>query len=237
MAQQAQQLKLASLGRLTASIAHEIRNPLSAITHAGQLLDEAEQINPADRRLTEIIQTHSKRVNTIIENVMQLSRRQQTHSEELNLGRWLRDFYQEFCHDNPGSADIMNIHLYPENIMVRFDSSQLTQIVTNLCKNSIRHCRASDAPWILLRAGLSDDGNRPFLEITDNGPGVADEDINKLFEPFFTSANEGTGLGLYIARELGESNQTQLIICPKNMAPASASLSPIHADTRLPNYV
>ena len=215
MAQQAQQLKLASLGRLTASIAHEIRNPLSAISHAGQLLEEAEQINPADRRLTEIIRTHSKRVNTIIENIMQLSRRQQTHSEELVLDRWLRDFYQEFCHDSPGSADIMKIHIYPENIMVRFDSSQLTQVVSNLCRNAIRHCRTADGPWVLLRAGLNDDGNRPFLEILDNGPGVADDDINKLFEPFFTSSNDGTGLGLYIARELCESNQSQLDYLPQ----------------------
>jgi len=215
MAQQAQQLKLASLGRLTASIAHEIRNPLSAISHAGQLLEEAEQANPSNRRLTEIIRTHSKRVNTIIENIMQLSRRQQTHSEELDLGRWLREFYQEFCHDNAGSADIMKIHLYPEQIMVRFDSSQLTQVVTNLCRNAMRHCRTSDAPWVMLRPGLDKEGNRPFLEIVDNGPGVADDDINKLFEPFFTSANGGTGLGLYIARELCESNQSQLDYLPQ----------------------
>lgn len=214
-AQQAQQLKLASLGRLTASIAHEIRNPLSAISHAGQLLEEAKQSDPSDRRLTEIIRTHSQRVNTIIENIMQLSRRQQTHSEEIDLGHWLRDFHREFCHDNPGSADIMKIHLNPEKIMIRFDNSQLTQVITNLCRNAIRHCRRSDAPWVILRPGLSDEANRPYLEIVDNGPGVADEDINKLFEPFFTNSNEGTGLGLYIARELCESNQSQLDYLPQ----------------------
>jgi two-component system sensor histidine kinase PilS (NtrC family) len=215
MAQQAQQLKLASLGRLTASIAHEIRNPLSAISHAGQLLEEAEHMNPADRRLTEIIRAHARRVNTIIENIMQLSRRQQTHSEELNLSQWLYEFHQEFSHDNPGSADIIGMAVTNENINVHFDSSQLAQVVTNLCKNALRHCRESSAPRLMLLADTSNEGNRPFLDIMDNGPGVAPADINKLFEPFFTNTNDGTGLGLYIARELCESNQAQLDYLPR----------------------
>jgi two-component system sensor histidine kinase PilS (NtrC family) len=163
----------------------------------------------------EIINTHSRRVNTIIENIMQLSRRQQTHSEELNLVPWLHDFVEEFCHDNPGSADIMDMSVARENITVRFDSSQLAQVVTNLCQNALRHCRDSADPRLTLLADIDGEGNRPFLDIVDNGPGVAATDINKLFEPFFTSTNEGTGLGLYIARELCESNQSQLDYLPR----------------------
>ncbi|MGD8886252.1 MAG: histidine kinase dimerization/phospho-acceptor domain-containing protein, partial [Gammaproteobacteria bacterium] len=83
MAQQAQQMKLASLGRLTASIAHEIRNPIGAISHADQLLAESNNLDDADKRLTEIIHSHTERVNNIIENVLQLSRRGNTVPESI----------------------------------------------------------------------------------------------------------------------------------------------------------
>lgn len=220
MAQQAQQLKLASLGRLTASIAHEIRNPLGAISHAGQLLAESEQLNKDDQRLTKIIHTHSRRVNTIIENIMQLSRRQQTQSEELELSAWLNGFSHDFSNDNPSSADKINMSISPTNILVRFDSSQLQQVVNNLCENGLDHGSEKGSEQLTLQAGISSDNHKPFLDIIDNGPGIAADDINKLFEPFFTTSNNGTGLGLYIARELCESNQARLDYIPSNNAGA-----------------
>ena len=210
MAQQAQQLKLASLGRLTASIAHEIRNPLGAISHAGQLLAEAEQLNTADQRMIEIIQTHSKRVNTIIENIMQLSRRQQAQPEELELGPWLSNFRHDFGHDNPAAADKIDMSISPANLLVRFDSSQLQQVISNLCQNGLHHGNRMTAARVTLHAGIRSDNHKPFLDVIDNGAGVADDNINKLFEPFFTTSSNGTGLGLYIARELCESNQARL---------------------------
>ena len=216
MAQQAQQLKLASLGRLTASIAHEIRNPLGAISHASQLLAETELINSSDRRLTEIITTHVSRVNTIIENIMQLSRRQNTHTEELELRHWLENFINDFNYDNLSGADIIKMTIDIEHLVVRFDSSQLTQVVSNLCQNGIRHNNKANTAALQLQAGINDDNNKPFLDIIDNGPGVADEDIVKLFEPFFTKSINGTGLGLYIARELCESNQAQIDYIQRN---------------------
>ena len=214
MAQQAQQLKLASLGRLTASIAHEIRNPLGAISHAGQLLAEADQLSEADQRLTEIIQAHSKRVNTIIENIMQLSRRQPTQPEELELGLWLKNFEHDFGYDNPAAADKIDMSQIPEKLLVRFDSSQLQQVISNLCQNGLSHGKAGEDARVVLQAGISNDYHKPFLDVIDNGPGVAGDDITKLFEPFFTTSSVGTGLGLYIARELCESNQARLDYIP-----------------------
>jgi len=230
LAQQAQQLKLASLGRLTASIAHEIRNPLGAISHAGQLLAEAELGND-DHRLTEIIQAHSLRVNTIIENIMQLSRRQPAHPEEMELRPWLDGFLHDFGHDNPAAADKIDMSKIPENLYVRFDSSQLQQVITNLCQNGLRHGGADrDSALVSLQAGISHDSHKPYLDVRDNGPGVAGEDINKLFEPFFTTSITGTGLGLYIARELCESNQARLDYVPG--ADQGACFRITFADTR-----
>jgi len=230
MAQQAQQLKLASLGRLTASIAHEIRNPLGAISHAGQLLAETDQLNEADQRLTEIIQTNSKRVNTIIENIMQLSRRQQTQSEELQLGPWLKSFCHDFGNDNIDIADNINMSITPDNILVRFDSSQLRQVISNLCQNAMHHGNKTDLIRLSLRAGISNDSHKPFLDIVDNGSGVASNDINKLFEPFFTTSGNGTGLGLYLARELCESNQARLDYIPTDIQGACFRIT--FADSR-----
>jgi len=214
LAQQAQQLKLASLGRLTASIAHEIRNPLGAISHAGQLLAEDEQLGAADQRLTEIIQAHSKRVNTIIENIMQLSRRQPTQPEELELKPWLDGFLHDFGHDNPAGADKIDMSKIPENLFVRFDSSQLQQVISNLCHNGLSHGANQGSARVSLQAGISHDNHKPYLDVIDNGPGVASDDLTKLFEPFFTTSAIGTGLGLYIARELCESNQARLDYVP-----------------------
>src|ERR1700728_4016183 len=96
LAERVQQSKLAALGRLSASIAHEIRNPVGAMSHAGQLLAESPNLGPDDRRLTDIIRKNSERVSTIINNVVQLSRRESTKPSRLTLGDWLREFLSEF---------------------------------------------------------------------------------------------------------------------------------------------
>ncbi len=211
MAQQAQQMKLASLGRLTASIAHEIRNPLGAISHAGQLLAESPHLDDGDLRLTEIIQEHSQRVNTIIENIMQLSRRDRSHPEQLMLLPWLEQFRKEFCLSEQLDPRAIILEISPTDTRVRIDSSQFRQILWNLCHNGIHHGDAQGAsPRLILRGGLSPESNSPYLDIMDNGTGIPPQVAEHIFEPFFTTAAKGTGLGLYIARELCESNQARL---------------------------
>lgn len=214
MAQQAQQLKLASLGRLTASIAHEVRNPLGAISHAGQLLAESPDIKPHDQRLTQIIKEHSERVNTIIENIMQLSRRDRAQPEELALRPWLEGFVGEYCDHYQIDPAGIRIEVQPEDTRVRADPTQLHQIVWNLCDNGMKHNRPTGGPWLQLRAGLPDDSQNPYLDIIDSGPGIAPELVQHIFEPFFTTASDGTGMGLYISRELCESNQARLAYIP-----------------------
>jgi len=214
--EKAQQAKLAALGRLSASIAHEIRNPVGAMSHAGQLLGESEHLAPEDKRLTEIIRSNADRISTIINNVLQLSRREPTRLERLILQEWLEDFRAEFCETMQCDPGRLTISAPPEPIEVRADPTQLHQVVWNLCDNAIRHGGAGgDSGTIDVRVGRMVAGARPFLEIADRGPGVDEANIDRIFEPFFTSARGGTGLGLFLARELAQTNGASLIYEPR----------------------
>ena len=209
--QQAQQMKLASLGRLTASIAHEIRNPLGAISHAGQLLAESPDLPPGERRLTEIIGTHSRRMNDIIETVLQLARRDRSNPRELELGPLVEEFTELFLQHHPGLGKQLSVNVSPLETRVYADPRQIIQVLTNLCDNAISHFnREAGELRLEMRGGEAREYGGPFLEVIDNGGGIPAPVLKEVFEPFFTTSNAGTGLGLYIARELCESNRVRL---------------------------
>ena len=210
LAEQAQQMKLASLGRLTASIAHEIRNPLGAISHAAQLLAESRDLPGGDQRLVQIVRNHAQRMNGIIENVLQLSRRRQNAPQRLELGQWLEHFLAEFNATLHTSTD--QIRLRADGpVQAEMDPSHLHQILWNLLQNALDHGGRGDQPArVQVNTGYLAPGGKPFIEVIDNGPGISPEARENIFEPFFTTAPQGTGLGLYIARELCESNQARL---------------------------
>ncbi len=212
--QQAQQMKLASLGRLTASIAHEIRNPLGAISHATQLLAESEVIAGPDRRLLEIIEQHCKRMNGVVENVLSVSRRQASLPQRFVLQEWLQEFREDYLHQ-PEPAEI-GIRLSDKNLTVRFDPQQLHQVAHNLVMNGLRYSlQHSGKPRILLEGGWLVSSRQPYLDIIDFGPGLKPEQQAHLFEPFFTTEATGTGLGLYLSREICEANQARLDYVPR----------------------
>lgn len=211
MAQRAQQLKLASLGRLTASIAHEIRNPLGAISHASQLLSESPNIAPEDLRLTQIIDDHTQRVNGIIENVMRLSRRDRAEPVLFELRKWLNGFMDDFLRSEQIEAADLAIDEDSEQIEIRMDPSQLNQVVWNLVRNGLRHSSDYNSyPKVILKTGIPEDEKKPYLDIIDHGSGISPEQSLHIFEPFYTTESTGVGLGLYIARELCEGNQARL---------------------------
>jgi two-component system sensor histidine kinase PilS (NtrC family) len=203
--EQAQQLKLAALGRLTANIAHEIRNPLSAISHASELL--AEERRDQDRsRLTRIIHDNTLRLERLVADVMQLNRRDRVAAERIALNAWLRAFVQEFNANEAVAAG--RIVLEPSrDAWVEFDREHLRQVLWNLLRNAVRHARA-DAGSVRLAVGAF--GDQVELNVIDNGPGVPESVQGQLFEPFFTTDSKGTGLGLYLARELSAANRAQL---------------------------
>ncbi len=202
---EAQQIKLAALGRLTANIAHEVRNPLSSISYATELLQE-EQGSAKQQRLLQIVLDNTQRINQIVQDVMQLNRRDRAQAESFDLDALLRAFVEEFAQAErlePGALVLQSSQMHP----VAFDRGHLRQVLWNLCRNGLRHGRGLPGS-LALKVGM--ESGRVVLDVQDDGPGVPAEHRARLFEPFFTTAAEGTGLGLYIARELCEANGAQL---------------------------
>ena len=206
-----QQSKLASLGRLSASIAHEIRNPVGAMSHAAQLLAESPGITEDDQRLTDIIQTHSSRVSHIIDNVLQLSRRETSRPQRLALKVWLEDFADEFVRTLELQEGELTIGDLPADLEVRMDPGHLRQVLWNLCDNAVKYASETGGIMVEIQGGRMSGQGRPYLEVLDCGLGVDKATADKIFEPFFTARSGGTGLGLYISRELCELNRATLL--------------------------
>ncbi len=208
---QAQQIKLAALGRLTANIAHEVRNPLSSISYATELLQEGGR-DPAQMRLLKIILDNTARLNRIVQDVMQLNRRDRAQTESLRLADILPGFVVKLCQSEHVMQEIFRVEVEPGSV-VNFDRGHLDQVLWNLCCNALRYCR-KQAGSVKLRVWRSVEG-MPTLEVADDGYGVAAEAVQQLFEPFVTTAAGGSGLGLYIARELCEANGAALEYIPQ----------------------
>lgn len=215
LAEKVQQSKLAALGRLTASIAHEIRNPVGAMSHAGQLLGESPGIGADEQRLLDIIHTNSRRVSEIVDNILQLSRREASRPRMLFLREWTRAFVAEFT-ATMELADGEIAVLPGEDLDVHMDPGHLHQILWNLCENATRYARNSTGAVALeISWGRMSGSRRPYLEVADRGPGIPDELRDRVFEPFATGPNGGTGLGLFISRELAEYNRAGLFHEPR----------------------
>jgi two-component system sensor histidine kinase PilS (NtrC family) len=216
LATRVQQSKLAALGRLTASIAHEIRNPVGAMSHAAQLLEETSGLGSAEHRLTEIMRSNAQRVSAIIDNVLRLSRREAPRPERIVLGAWLERFRQEFCATTQCDPTRFRLQGAASELEAVIDPSQLHQILWNLCENALRHGGAErsvfDIELQLLRVARY---GRVCLEVADRGSGVAEPDVERIFEPFYTRGAQGTGLGLFLARELAEINRATLLYEPR----------------------
>lgn len=204
--QEAIQMKLAALGRLTANLAHEIRNPLSAINHAAQLLGEDAGGDAATAKLTRIIEDNVSRLNYLVEDVLSLSRRDRQDREAIQLAAYLADFVHQFQQAEAVAPGIIQLGAVDDSA-VWFDRMHLDQILWNLCRNACRHC--SGAPGSV---GLSAErvGDAVQIDLYNDGPAVPTELRQRLFEPFFSTDKAGTGLGLYIALELAEANGGQL---------------------------
>ena len=202
---QAQQVKLAALGRLTANIAHEIRNPLSAISHANQLLQEEEPPDPGITRMLQIIQDNVQRLDQIVKDVLELNRRDRTQQELFSLRAFLEEFHTQFCLAERVPADSFKLFLAGHDEEIKFDRRHLNQVLWNVCRNGWRHGKQGKGSLSL--SLLESPAARTIsLAIKDDGPGVTEAMVQRLFEPFFTTETTGTGLGLYIARELCEAN-------------------------------
>jgi len=210
---EAQQMKLAALGRLTASIAHEVRNPLSAINQAAQLLEEDAIVPPAGARLLGMIRNNARRIDRIVGEVLQLNRRDRQQPEVVTLVEFMHSLIDEIvqAENMPPSAIVV---LVPNDVRVMFDRGHLNQIVWNLVRNAWQHCQKKEGSIrIAARPGYM--GDAIICELADDGPGIPAELRPQIFEPFFTTRPGGTGLGLYIARELADANGAALELLPR----------------------
>jgi two-component system sensor histidine kinase PilS (NtrC family) len=203
---QAQQLKLASMGRLTASIAHEVRNPLSAIGHATSLLAE-DLHGPAETRLLRIVNDNVARVNRMVEDILKLSRKVQPNGTPVALDDFLPELRAEFTEMHGMAGDIVWVG-DAGGRTVRFDGLHLREVLVNLLGNAIRY--ASGQPASIRVVPVLDATGRMELHVQDDGPGITPEVRAHLFEPFYTTSSKGTGLGLYLARELCLNNGAML---------------------------
>jgi two-component system sensor histidine kinase PilS (NtrC family) len=203
---EAQQMKLAAMGRLTASIAHEVRNPLSAINQAAQLLDEDGAVAPGGQRLLGMIRNNAKRIDRIVGEDRQ-------QPETIPLGGFLAVLSEEItqAENMPAGTVLLDI---ADDLSIVFDRGHLNQIVWNLLRNAWQHCqRKTGSIRITARAGYM--GDAVLCELGDDGSGIPADLRSQIFEPFFTTRPGGTGLGLYIARELADANGGALELLPR----------------------
>lgn len=205
---QARQIKLAALGRLTANLAHEIRNPLGAISHATELLAEEQPANDTASRLLAIIQDNTRRLDRMVNEVLWLNRGDRAQRESTDAVAHVRRFIEQFCEIEKIDPQMIELDVRATPSML-FDKAHLDQVLWNLCRNAVRHCRQAPGS-VTIRLDADADAGTVQLDVMDDGPGVPGPMRTRLFEPFFTTSSGGTGLGLYIAREVCEANGATL---------------------------
>ncbi len=204
--QKAQHMKLALLGSLAANIAHEIRNPLSTVSHAAQLLHESATLSEKDYKLATMIKDNSDRMNTVVKNVLNISKKQNSQPKMIEVSEFMATFLESF---NPAGIPDMNLQVQPlpEKYFIHVDPSQLRQMLVNLCENGLRYSmRYCFEPKIKIDFHIDVNQQMIQIHIIDYGQGIAGRDTKHMFEPFYTTENHGSGLGLYISREMCQIN-------------------------------
>ncbi|MCX7555714.1 ATP-binding protein [Xanthomonadaceae bacterium JHOS43] len=215
VSRRAEELTLANLGRLSASIAHEIRNPLAAISYSAQLLEESPDLPDADRRLVEIVLNHCQRMNGIIENVLNLSRRERSRPESIDAAQWVLRFVEEYRTNHYIESTQLKAASQGRHLNAMVDPQQLDQVVSCLVQNAINHGHLpGESARITVAARRLGENGPTVIEVLDRGPGIPPKVAETIFEPFVTTHEHGTGLGLYIARQLCDANQAKLEYVP-----------------------
>ena len=209
VSRRAESMTLATLGRFSASLAHEIRNPLAAITYATQLLEESKDLCDGDRRMLQIIHQQSQRTNGIVESVLGIARRERANAEHVELVNWVRRFADDYKQMLPPESGTVKIAHATPSLAALVDPRHLQQVLTVLLQNALNYGRLpGQAARITLNVHPLE--GKPAIDVIDRGPGIPEGTLARLFRPFFTTSEHGTGLGLYIARELCVANEASL---------------------------
>jgi two-component system, NtrC family, sensor histidine kinase PilS len=223
---EAQEIKLAALGRLTASIAHNIRNPLSSVSHAAQLLNESPVLDAEQRHLLAIIRRNAQRIDETVTSVLALSRRDRAEPQGIDLRAWLEEFCTEYCDSNRIDRTHLQLRADREPLEVSVDPRHLGQTMRNLCDNAFKHGSGTEnTARIEIIAQRHSESDQVFVDVVDDGPGIPKAIVREVFEPFFTTTSSGTGLGLYVAREFAQANGLTLRYVERKGAGARFRLS------------
>ena len=200
--QKVQQLKLAALGQLSASIAHEIRNPLAAIAQANELNQDSDDEQKI--MLNQMIAKQTQRIDKIIKDTLDMAKNKKTHTSKISVKSFIEDLLQ---HDLQDVKHQIQLQL-KEDYSISFDESQLRQVLINLIRNALRHNPQNvDA----IQLNVHPQEGFLFFDVIDFGHGIAKQDLSQLFQPFFSTEINGTGLGLYLSHSLCEANQAKLV--------------------------
>lgn len=203
--------KLASMGRMSAAVAHEIRNPLAAIAQANALLDEDIQ-DPKQKQLTLMVAQNANRLGKIVDEVLNISRVQARDDAAPAPSLSLNDWADRICHDwsvQTGSTGLMQVSLLAQDIQVSFEPEHLRRVLINLLDNALRYA-SGERNAIQVWAQLGP-GGQGLLEVWSDGPPLEQSVERHLFEPFFSSESRSSGLGLYICRELCEGHGATIV--------------------------
>ena len=205
------QERLAAMGRISAGVAHEIRNPLAAISQANALLEE-DELRPDQRRLIRIMTDNIERLRRIVDDVMEAAPGSLSPSRTLDVTAEIASICSEWARTvglTLGSASRLQVLLPSAPVGVVFDSDHLRRVLVNLLDNAIRH--ASPAPGgVRIELEPSDDGGWARLSVASDGEPIPQDVEPYLFEPFHSTRSRGTGLGLYICRELCERHGARI---------------------------
>ena len=194
--------KLAAMGRMSAAVAHEIRNPLAAIVQANALLAEDLQL-PHQQRLSEIVQQNADRLARIAEEILDIARAQNqiqhTRATALELDTQAQTLWHEWCQQAPAQRS-GSLLTCSQNAPVEFEAEHLRRVVVNLLDNALRYI--STAPDALQLVTGQQTGQAAWLQVWSDGAPLDASVERHLFEPFFSSHSRSSGLGLYLCREL-----------------------------------
>jgi two-component system sensor histidine kinase PilS (NtrC family) len=200
------QEKLAAMGRMSAGIAHEIRNPLAAIDQANALLAE-DSTEPRARQLTRMVASNVQRLKRLVDDVMEVAPGGVPEVVALDASSLVNEICLDWARINAlaaGAADPLTCSVPLQPLLVDFEPEHLRRVLINLLDNALRHAAGGPACVEVLLEPLAEQPAWVRLSVTSLGPAIAPDVERHLFEPFFSTRSRGSGLGLYICRELCE---------------------------------
>lgn len=203
--------KLAALGELAASLAHEIRNPLSAVSGSFQMLSASPDFNEEDRSLCDIISRELERMERLVNDMLEYARPNEPRRYEVDLGLLVDEVVRAFLHGREADGRSVEVFLQ-EEILVNADQSQIKQVLWNLLRNA---SQATDEGGTVEVGVGAMDGAKAVLEVADDGVGIPEANLDRVFDPFYSTRERGLGLGLAICRRIVEGHGGSIEVAPR----------------------